>query len=173
MNNINNISIEHERNYDLPQEAKKKGVRGSVDRRKNTLRSLLVSPFMKRRKTIRREIDGRNSYVDIHEKSLFIVFTLTIAFCIIDAIFTLIIIKNGGEELNPLMKYIMDRDVLAFFWVKFSITSFGMLFLIIHKYFVVFRFITGYHFLYSIFSMYLILVLYEIYLLSLIFRFME
>ena len=170
MNNINNISMEHESNYYLSPNAKDNEIREGVDRRKNTLRSLLVSPFMRRRKTIRREVDGRNSYVDIHEKSLFIIFTLTIAFSIIDAIFTLIIIKNGGEELNPFMKYIMDRDVMAFFWVKFFITSFGMLFLVVHKYFVVFRFITGYHFLYSIFSMYLLLILYEIYLLGLIFN---
>ncbi len=170
MNNINNISIEHDGNHYFPQKVKDQKIRNGVDRRKNTSRSLLVSPFMRRRKTIRREGGGRNSYVDIHEKSLFIIFTLTITFCIIDAIFTLIIIKNGGEELNPFMKYIMDRDVLTFFWVKFSVTSFGMLFLVVHKFFVVFRFITGYHFLYSIFSMYLILILYEIYLLELIFN---
>jgi len=166
-NEFSNISAEGSYTLNSPRES---GLRISTDRRKNTFRSIILSPVKRRRKSARRECDKANSYVDIHEKSLFLIFTLTVAFSIIDAIFTLIIIKNGGEELNPFMKFLMDRDVLTFFWVKFSITSFGMLFLVVHKFFVVFKFITGYHLLYGIFFMYLTLIFYEIYLLGLIFK---
>ena len=166
---LNNLTINHNNTSTFPN-LRHSDSRCKIDRRQQTLRSLLVSPFMRRRQTIRRQSDWQNSYVDIHEKKLFVIFTLTVAFSIIDALFTLIIIKNGGEELNPFMKYLMDRDVLTFFWVKFCITSFGMLFLAVHKFFVVFRVITGYHLLYGIFSMYLLLILYELYLLAIIFK---
>ena len=174
-NNINNISMINPLvdppfiRYPIPPmnvSQKREG----VDRRQNTLRSLLVSPFMRRRKASRRDVDRANSYVDVHETSLFAVFSLTILFSIVDALFTLIIIENGGEELNPFMKLLMDRNVSEFFWVKFSITSFGMAFLVVHKHFVAFRLISGYHFLYGIFLMYFSLIIYEMYLLGLIYK---
>jgi len=145
-------------------------LREGGDRRRHKLRALFYSIFKRRRKVQRRALDRfHNQYVDIHEPHVFIIFTLTIFFCVTDAILTLIIISHGGEELNPFMEYLMEYNLNYFFWVKFTITSFGMLFLVVHKFFVFFRFITGYHIIYFVFSMYLILMLYELVLLKRIF----
>lgn len=168
INNHSNVTGAHPQTQTLSTEID--CLRDGIDRRQNKYRSFIYSIFKRRRKIHRRDGDRcRNLYVDIHEPHVFFIFSLTIFFCVTDAILTLIIISHGGEELNPFMEYLMAYDLNYFFWVKFTITSFGMLFLVIHKFFVFFRFITGYHIFYFIFLMYLVLMMYEMYLLKKIF----
>ncbi|MDX1812440.1 MAG: DUF5658 family protein, partial [Gammaproteobacteria bacterium] len=129
----------------------------------NAMKSFLYSFFMRRRKTIRRREDLEASvYVDVHDTGTVVLFTSVILMCVIDAIFTMFIMNHGGEEINPFMNYLIAKDVMTFFWVKFSLTSFGMLFLVSHKYFVFYRVLKGLHVIKIIFSMYFILVAYEI-----------
>jgi len=133
------------------------------DRREKYFKSFLYSFFMRRRKNQRRQADQvANTFVDTHELRLAVVFIITLFFCIADALLTLYIIEKGGEEINPFMQFLMDKDVMLFFWAKFAITSFGMLFLISHKHFTFCRVINGYHMLYAIAAMYMILVNYEV-----------
>ena len=142
-------------------------IRDKNDRRKHKLRSFLYSFFKRQRKQIRRLGDeSKDIYVDIHEPITVIIFTATLFFCVTDAILTLFIISEGGEEVNPLMKYLLDSDVMLFFWAKFLLTSLGMLFLVSHKYFTFYRRISGNHILYSVFTMYFALISYEVILLT-------
>lgn len=122
---------------------------------------------MRRRKHIRRAQDQEaGSYVDIHEATTVVLFTAVILFCVTDAIMTLFIIDMGGEEANPFMKYLMDRDIMMFFWVKFTITSLGMLFLVSHAYIKFYRVVKGKQVIVGVFAMYLSLIVYELVLLS-------
>jgi len=142
-------------------------IRAKEDRRRSYLRSLLYSCFKRRRKAQRREHDRlENTFVDVHEPKLAYIFLLTLMLCIADAILTLNIIGNGGEEVNPFMRFLMEKDIELFFWVKFFMTSFGLLFLISHKHFTFYRVVSGYHILYGITAMYIVLVNYEIILLT-------
>jgi len=146
---------------ELPESRSKK------DRRQRKLHSLYYTFFKRRRREARREDDKPlNVYVDVHEPFVFALFSLTIFLSATDAMFTLFIINNGGEEINPFMRYLLQIDTMTFFWVKFFLTSFGMLFLVSHKHFLFYRFIRGYHILYAVFATYFVLINYELYLIS-------
>ena len=141
--------------------------RYSSDRRRSYFRSLVYSSFKRRRTGYRRDTDiADNTFVDLHEPKLALFFLLTLILCIADALLTLNIIDNGGEELNPFMEFLMNKDLSLFFWVKFAMTAFGMLFLISHKNFTFYRVINGYHLFYGIAAMYIVLVNYEIILIT-------
>ena len=145
------------------------GNRVEQDRRQNAIKSFFYSFFMRRRRIPRRETDRTaNIYIDIHEFSTFVLFSLVLIFCVIDAVFTLYILNNGGKEINPFMDYLLNQNVMTFFWVKFLLTSFGMLFLVSHKHFVIYRVFNGYFLLKIVFALYLSLIAYELYI---IFRF--
>jgi len=139
----------------------------TADRRNQYFRSFLYSFFKKQRRSIRRNTDDKeNTFVDFHEVKLGVIFVITLVLCISDAFLTLLIINHGGEEVNPFMKYLMDLDIYLFFWAKFFITAFGMLFLISHKNFTFYRVITGYQLFYGIAVIYVCLINYEFYLIS-------
>ena len=141
--------------------------RQQTDRRRNHFKSLLYSFVKRRRKSFRRSTDSTaNIYVDVHDPLTVVLFLAVIIFCVADAIMTLFIIKYGGEEVNPFMKYLMDKDIMMFFWVKFTLTSFGMLFLVAHKYFIFYQKIHGMHVIRTIFAMYLTLIVYELVILT-------
>lgn len=141
-----------------------------TDRRKNHSRTFIHSFFKRRRRDIRRDTDKKsNLYVDVHETKIFVLFSLVILLSVTDALLTLFIINNGGEEINPVMRYLLNTDVNLFFWTKYFLTSFGMLFLVSHKHFSIGNIIHGYHVMYAIFAIYVCLVSYEIYLISLIY----
>jgi len=141
--------------------------RSKKDRRQRKLHSLYYTFFKRRRCEPRREDDQLNNvYVDKHEPFVFVLFSITIFLSATDAMFTLFIINNGGEEINPFMRYLLQIDVNTFFWVKFFLTSFGMLFLVSHKHFLFYRIIRGYHIMYAVFATYFILINYELYLIS-------
>ena len=141
--------------------------RPRTERRKNNMRSFLLSFYKRRRRHIRRGEDA-NFYVDIHEPHVFALCAFTILLSVTDAVLTLYIISNGGEEANPFMLYFLNIDVELFFWVKYGLTTVGMFFLITHKNFTFFNIIRGYHVLYAAFVMYISLIFYELYLISLI-----
>lgn len=138
-----------------------------ADRRNNNLRSFFYSFYKRRRQNIRRTTDlSTNVYVDIHDKSTVFLFTSILIFCVADALLTLFILQSGGREVNPFMNYLLGKDVMMFFWVKFTLTSIGMLFLVSHKYFVFYRICQGGHIIKLIFAMYFTLIIYEIFIIS-------
>ena len=139
--------------------------RRQLDRRKKHVKAMTYTFVKKRRRGPRRDGEQHNHYVDLHEPSLFFITLSIMTLCIVDAFFTLNILDKGGEEVNPFMKVLLERDVLLFFVVKFVLTSVFLIFAVIHKHFKLFNRVTGYQILYAVFAMYVTLVLYEIYLL--------
>jgi len=141
--------------------------RQSLDRRRSYIRSFIYSCFKRRRKGLRRAQDRiENTFVDVHEPRLAFIYLFTLFLCVADAFLTLFIIDSGGEEINPFMLFLMNKDVILFFWVKLALTAFGLLFLISHKHFTLYRVINGYHLFYGIAVMYVVLVYYEILLIQ-------
>ncbi len=131
----------------------------TVDRRQNKLKTVLWSLFMKRR-----IVPLENHYVDVHESKVVLVIVSVLVLCSADAYMTLLIINQGGSELNPLMDVLMKKDVALFFFTKYFMTSAGVLFFLVHKNFKFFRHFTGYHFLFSCLFIYATLIIYELYL---------
>ncbi len=141
--------------------------RTGVDRRHNKLRAFFYSFYMQRRHGPRRGDDKSfDYYVDVHEPHFFYVVILTLGLCLADIYFTLHIINNGGEEVNPFMAYLMENgSTRLFIGVKFFVTATALIFLLAHKHF---RFIwfKSAQLLYMIFSGYMMLIIYELVLLN-------
>jgi len=64
-----------------------------------------------------------------------VVVILTILFLsLADAFFTILIIKNGGIELNPIMALAIEKGIFAFLLSKYLLTSVGLLILCVLSY---------------------------------------
>ncbi len=87
-----------------------------------------------RRKTFRRKDDQeKGGYVDRYHPGLLILITLAIGLIVLDALFTMMILDEGGYELNPVVcsaiQLYGDR-----FWIwKFVIVSIPLTLLCLHN----------------------------------------
>jgi len=87
-----------------------------------------------RRKIFRRREDQeKGGYVDQYNPGLLIPLILPIGLTILDAFFTMMILKDGGREMNPVVASVIqlygDR-----FWVwKFAIVSIPLILLCLHS----------------------------------------
>lgn len=136
----------------------------AVDRRNHSWRTLVGSLIFRRRATPRRTVDGSSAYyVDVHEPRLFFVAVGALLLCVADAFFTMTLLEfYGSYELNPVMDYFIQKDFHQFFFVKFGLTAFGIIFLVMHKNFRILNRISGYQILYGSLILYAILVAYEL-----------
>lgn len=136
---------------------------GKNDRRQDIRLAAVLSWFRKRRIGPRRDNDPQKDiYVDVHESWLFYLGLGALILSTLDAFFTLQLLHLGSEELNPFMDYFLQKDAQLFFVVKFFITAFCIIFLIMHKKFRLFKVISGYHLLFFCFVAYGLLVSYEL-----------
>lgn len=141
--------------------------RSGPDRRQNQLRAFFYSFFMERRHGPRRDSDDAHDYyVDVHEPHFFYVVLSTLGLCLADIFFTIHIINNGGEEINPFMAWLMENgSTQLFIGVKFFVTAAALVFLLAHKHFRFLLFKSA-QLLYVILSGYLMLIVYELVLLN-------
>jgi len=104
------------------------------DRRKQPTPAISRFTLWGRRKTFRRRIDQeKGGYVDCYHPGLLILLTLAVGLTVLDALFTMMILDDGGWELNPVVRSVIllygDR-----FWVwKFFIVSFPLTLLCLHS----------------------------------------
>jgi len=136
----------------------------AVDRRSHSWRTMVGSILYRRRSNPRRSADeGGAYYVDVHEPRLFYIAVGALLLCVADAFFTLTLLEfHGSYELNPVMDYFIQQDFHQFFYVKFGLTAFGVMFLVMHKNFRILNRISGYQILYGSLILYAILVAYEL-----------
>ena len=99
------------------------------DRRRGSLSGFLVGGFKPRRRSGRR-IDDRHALVDWHEPQLLLAAILILLLSTADAFLTLNILLLGGEELNPVMAWLLDRNLLLFTAVKMVLTGGGVVILV-------------------------------------------
>jgi hypothetical protein len=115
-----------------------------------------------RRKKARRAEEDKNYYVDRYESHYFLLITLILILCVLDAYFTLKFLEVGGKELNLLMLKLIDKDPSLAMVFKYVCTALGITFILIHKNFIVFGRVKVYSLIYVIFSIYFLLVMYEV-----------
>ncbi len=91
--------------------------------------------FFGRRQGNRRTDDPTISYyVDRFENRTVLAMMLVIALSGLDGVLTLWHLHAGGEELNPVMKLVIEiLGGTYFLAIKYTITALGMLFLVLHK----------------------------------------
>ncbi len=131
------------------------------DRRKGPTKAISRYTFAGRRKRAQRFNELDNYYVDRYELHLLIITGLIMALCILDVYFSLEICHFGGSESNLLMSIFMEKNLLFSLIVKFFITVFGSVFLLVHKNFKLFSAVKTHLFIYLTFFIYFVLVLYE------------
>jgi hypothetical protein len=135
--------------------------RNTIDHRCTPTRPLGRYSLTGRRKKARRKVEDRNYYVDRYEPRYFILISLILALCVLDAYFTLKIIDFGGKELNRLMLVFIYEKPISALVFKYLVTAASITFILIHKNFLVFRKLRVSYLIYVVFFVYLTLVAYE------------
>jgi uncharacterized protein DUF5658 len=54
---------------------------------------------------------------------------------LLDALFTLVFIQNGGAEANPFMSFVLNLGQTPFMGIKMALTGLGAWLLVAHQYF--------------------------------------
>lgn len=135
--------------------------RSTADHRSTPTRPLSRYSLRGRRKRARRKAEDKNYYVDWYEPRYFILISLILALCALDAYFTLKIIDFGGKELNRLMLVFIYKKPISALVFKYLVTAASIIFILIHKNFLVFGKLRVFYLIYGIFFVYLTLVSYE------------
>jgi hypothetical protein len=128
------------------------------DRRKKPTPALSKFMLWGRRETFRRKEDqGRGGYVDRYGSGLLSILTMVVGLNILDAWFTMMILENGGWEMNPVVRSVIQLYGNRFWIWKYAIVSFPLVLLCLHsKFRLVIPIILG------ISALYLIVILYQI-----------
>ncbi len=104
------------------------------DRRCLHLQTFIYSLFKRRREGMRRAADRfTGHYVDLHEPRWLFICIAILLMSSMDACFTLLLLQHGVEEVNPLMKMLIDIDATLFVNTKIAITAFCVIFITAHK----------------------------------------
>jgi hypothetical protein len=114
-----------------------------------------------RRKKARRAGEDKDYYVDWYEPRYFVLISLILILCVLDAYLTLKILAFGGSELNLLMLFLMEKKPILAMVIKYVATAVCVGIILIHKNFIVFGKLKVYYLIYVVFFVYFILVTYE------------
>ncbi len=130
------------------------------DRRKRPTPALSRFSLWGQRMSFRREEDKkRGGYVDRYSSGLLFLLILVVGLNVLDVLFTMMILDNGGWEINPVVRSVIEVYGDGFWAWKFAIVSVPLILLCLHsKFRMVLTIILGI----SVFTT--IVVLYQIYL---------
>lgn len=104
------------------------------DRRKQPTPAISRFTLRGRRKTFRRkEEQERDGYVDRYHSGLLILITLAVGLNVLDALFTMMILDDGGWEINPVVRSVIQLYGDRFGVWKFVIVSFPLTLLCLHS----------------------------------------
>jgi hypothetical protein len=130
------------------------------DRRKRPTPALSRFTLWGQRMTFRREEDKkRGGYVDRYSSGLLFLLILVVGLNVLDVLFTMMILDNGGWEINPVARSVIEVYGDGFWAWKFAIVSVPLILLCLHS---KFRMVLTIIISISVFTT--IVVLYEIYL---------
>lgn len=115
---------------------------------------------------VRRREDLTNAYLDKYPAYLWWLTVAVLVLCFMDAIFTLSLLQHGATEINPLMAELISFSIPLFAGVKMAVTGLGLVGLIVHHDFIVFRIFHVRQFIYGFLFLYSGLVVYESFLVA-------
>ena len=141
--------------------------RSCVDRRSGGLTTLLCSFYRGRRKGPQRTDElCRPFYTDVYGANLLIVVLIIVSLCAADAGLTILILEKGGQEINPLMIWLLESGSRVFFAAKYVLTSVCLFFALMHVNYRLFNRFSVHHILVLIMGFYTALIVYEVTLLA-------
>ena len=110
--------------------------RAKKDRR--TRPTFIFSKYMVtgKRGQRRRKTDTQQMYVDQYGHGLLLLLCAILCLCVMDGYFTIVnVVFMGASEMNPLMAYFLNKNIISFFLIKYGLTSIGLIFLCIRIHF--------------------------------------
>ena len=142
--------------------------RGMHDRRRHSWRTLTYCGFQGRgRRRQARRNDG-NYYLDRYDAKLVFTGIAVLMLSSLDALFTLILLDRGAHEANYFMARLIEASDELFVAVKLAVTAFGMMFLLMHAHFYIWRVVSIKRLLQIIVILYSLLIGYQLILLQVI-----
>ena len=120
-----------------------------------------------RRRAGRRSTDLHYTIVDWHSPRLLIPVFAILGLCVLDGMLTVMLMKHGASELNPVMALFLPHDLLSFALVKLGLTGAGLCVLVAFSRMRLFRRVPGELFVYAVLGVYMWLIAYELRLLEL------
>ncbi len=135
-----------------------------TDRRKSGFKWLLRGSLVARRYGPRRDTEPAGYYVDWDQPQLLYMTLAILLLCTADAILTLNLLTLGAQEVNVLMARLINHDVYVFSATKMALTGVGLVFLVTHANFKLFRVIEVRKLLEGFLIFYIGLITYEIHL---------
>jgi Domain of unknown function (DUF5658) len=106
--------------------------RSGKDRRCRTLPGIRSLFIYARRQEIRRQEDKyKISYFDQYSPALLTPIVLILLLSIVDAFLTLFLVDVGAREINPIMAYFLKFGPFAFVSVKYFLTCYSVIVLLI------------------------------------------
>ncbi|MEZ5487391.1 MAG: DUF5658 family protein [Steroidobacteraceae bacterium] len=136
------------------------------DRRRSTLRALLVGGIHQRRRTPRRSDERHLAAIDWHHPQWLAVGLLILLLSVADALLTITLVNLGANEANPVMEPLVHRSEGHFAFWKMALTSGGVVLLILLARMRAFGRIPVAAILYGVLAGYIVLIGYEIWLLE-------
>ena len=133
------------------------------DRRDQPTRGLSKFVFYGRRSEFRRQKDqGRGGYVDRYGSGLLFLLVLILGLNVLDALLTMMILSDGGCELNPIARSAIQLCGDGFWIWKFLTVSVPLILLCLHS-----KFRLVMPVLFGIGTVYITVILYEVFLMTL------
>lgn len=84
------------------------------------------------RQTVRRSDDRKRIILlDRYEPTLLISVMTVLCLSLVDGTLTLLLVKRGAVELNPVMRYYLTLGPLTFLMVKYGITALALIVLVV------------------------------------------
>jgi len=104
------------------------------DRRKQPTPALSRYSFFGRRRIFRRKIDQmKGGYVDRYGAALLFLLVLIVGLNVLDALLTMMILEDGGCEVNPVVRSVIQLYGDGFWVWKFGIVSVPLILLCLHS----------------------------------------
>jgi len=136
------------------------------DRRRMSVKSLLHGGLRPRRRQNRRDYNEQYHVLDLHDSELmWLALGIVIMSCL-DAMFTLNLLAIGAEEINILMRSLINTDINRFLVVKIGATCISVVTLVAASEYRVLGRVPVRLLLRGLFLIYAALLVYEIVLLS-------
>jgi Domain of unknown function (DUF5658) len=104
-----------------------------LDRRAHPTTFLSALRFDGRRHSFRRAGEEYRAYVDRPSQRTVVLLFIVVGASVLDALFTLLFIQNGGSEANPLMAIAIHSGDTHFVGLKMALTGVGAWVLAAHQ----------------------------------------
>jgi hypothetical protein len=136
--------------------------RSGSERRNTTFAAYWHGARNPRRRAGRREADLRYAVIDWYSARLLIPVLTILGLCVLDGMLTVMLMRQGAYELNPVMALFLPHNLLGFALTKLALTGAGLCVLVACSRMQLFRKIPGEWFVYAVLGIYMCLIAYEL-----------